>query len=327
MPAWYLSDGIQMVTIPKNNPADLKQMLSNSVLKHGNNIAFFQYKGNTNPEPITYNQFGNEVNAFGTALLSLGLAGKRIAIIGKNSYEWGLSYLAIMNGAGIAVSLDKELSAKELFDSIARAGIDAIIYSKEMEEKITNIKPKTNIVTYICMSKNCKDIYLYDLVKKGDALMASGDHAYIDAYVNPNTMAALLFTSGTTSKSKIVMLSHKNIISDMINSVQPFRLTPQDKFLSILPMHHMFECNAGFLVPIYSGCSIFFSQGIRHISQEFKEQRPSVVICVPRIIDALSNSIWKTIRQQDKEATVRKFIQLSNFLEPESRNRPHLVAK
>ena len=152
------------------------------------------------------------------------------------------------------------------------------------------------------------------LLAEGQSLRAQGDQRYDKITIKPNACAALLFTSGTTSQSKIVMLSQRNIMLDMQRGAGPFNLTPDDKFLSILPLHHMFECNAGFLVPLYSGSSIYFSQGIRYIAEEFKEQQPTVVICVPRVIDALSAKIWKGIRTENKERTVRVAIAMTNRL-------------
>lgn len=146
-------------------------------------------------------------------------------------------------------------------------------------------------------------------------MLDRGKHDYRHMSLDPDAMAALLFTSGTTSRSKIVMLSHRNITSDLINGVAPFDLGTNDKFLSILPIHHMFECTAGFLAPLYSGCSIYFSRGIRYVGQELKEQKPTVIVCVPRVIDALSTKIWKGIREQEKEQTVRKVIHATNWLD------------
>jgi long-chain acyl-CoA synthetase len=292
----------------------LKDMLHRSAKLYANQTAFY-LPSQTKNATVTYRQFADDVDALGTALIGAKKKGKRIGIIGKNSYEWGLVYFAVMNGAGIVVSLDKELTTQELRDSIERVNIDTMFYSDDVAEKVLDTKKQGIVKTYISMSPSSEGHTIYQLVDEGRQLMRSGKRDYRRITIDPDAVAALLFTSGTTSQSKIVMLSHRNITSDLINGVAPFNLKNSDKFLSILPMHHMFECTAGFLAPLYSGCSIYFSQGIRHIGQEFKEQKPTVIVCVPRVIDALSVKIWKGIREQKKEQTVRRVIVATNFLD------------
>ncbi len=292
----------------------LKAMLSRSVELYADQTAF-HLPSQTKYTSVTYRQFAEDVDALGTALIYAKKQGMRIGIIGKNSYEWGLAYFAIMNGVGIAVSLDKELTTKELCDSIERVNIDTIFYSKDVAEKVLDTKDQGIVKTYVSMSTTSGKETIHQLVRKGAQLVRDGNRNYQSITIDPDSMAALLFTSGTTSQSKIVMLSHRNITSNLINGVAPFDLSTKDKFLSILPMHHMFECTAGFLAPLYSGCSIYFSQGIRHIGREFKEQKPTVIVCVPRVIDALSTKIWKGIREQDKEQTVRRVMAATNLLD------------
>lgn len=293
----------------------LKAMLRQSARLYADQTAFHLPIQAGNASTITYRQFTKDVDALGTALINAKKKGKRIGIIGKNSYEWGLAYFAVMNGAGIAVSLDKELTAKELRDSIERVNIDTIFYSDDVAEKVLDSKKQGIVKTYIPMSTSSKERTIHQLIEEGRQLVHDGKRNYRHITIDPDAMAALLFTSGTTSQSKIVMLSHRNITSDLINGVAPFDLSTNDKFLSILPMHHMFECTAGFLAPLYSGCSIYFSQGIRHIGHELKEQKPTVIVCVPRVIDALSTKIWEGIREQDKEHTVRRAMVVTNLLD------------
>lgn len=292
----------------------LKSMIRQSVKLYANQIAF-HLPPQSKRTKVTYSEFAEDIDALGTALISAKKKGKRIGIIGKNSYEWAVAYLAIMNGDGIAVSLDKELTAKELNDSIERVKIDTIFYSDDVAEKVIATRKQGIVKTYICMSPHLKEQTIHQLIDEGRQLISKGSRGYLRLTINPDTMAALLFTSGTTSQSKIVMLSHRNITSNVINGVASFDLNTSDKFLSILPMHHMFECTAGFLAPLYSGCSIYFSQGIRHIGQELKEQKPTVIVCVPRVIDALSVKIWKGIHEQNKEKTVNRVIATTRFLD------------
>lgn len=291
----------------------LKAMLKRSAKLYANQTAF-HFPAQTKDTLVTYKQFAEDVDALGTALIYSKKKGTRFAIIGMNSYQWGLAYLAVMNGAGTVVSLDKELTAKELRDSIERVRIDTIFYSDDVAEKVLRTKSQGIVKTYICMSTSSKEQTIDQLVDEGRKYLRNGQLDYRHILIDPDALAALLFTSGTTSQSKIVMLSNRNITSNVINGVASFDLHSGDKFLSILPMHHMFECTAGFLAPLYSGCSIYFSQGIRHIGQELKEQNPTVIVCVPRVIDALSVKIWKGIHGQNKEKTVHRIMIITRFL-------------
>ncbi len=293
------------------NISTLKAMLRQSTERYANQTAFHLADGSH----ITYKEFAEDIDALGTALINAKRKPKRIGIIGANSYEWGLAYLATMNGAGIAVSLDKELTKRELLDSVERIKLDTIFYSDDIAHKVLATKKQGIIKTYISMSPDSKEQTIQALIELGKQAPKRNRRAYQQIKIDPDALAALLFTSGTTSQSKIVMLSHRNITADLIHGTAHFNLSPSDRFLSILPMHHMFECVAGFLAPLYSGSSIYFSQGIRHIGREFKEQKPTVVICVPRVIEALSGKIWKGIREQGKEQIVRRLMSTTNTLD------------
>lgn len=292
----------------------IQALLKRSVRLYGDKVAF-HIASNNGIQPITFRKFADDVEALGTALLSNGwLAGRRIGIIGKNSYEWGVTYFAVMNGGGTVVPLDKELTTKELGDSIERVKLNTLFYSEDVKEKIDDVKKQAKSTDFIPTWNKTGSLAFTDLLADGYSLFAQGDVRYREISIKPDACAALLFTSGTTSQSKIVMLSQRNIMLDMQRGAKPYNLTTDDKFLSILPLHHMFECNAGFLVPLYSGSSIYFSRGIRYIAEEFKEQQPTVIICVPRVVDALSAKIWKGIRTENKERTVRIAIAVTNRL-------------
>ncbi len=296
----------------KTPPTTLKELLQQSVEAFDKETALYRWQDNQ-ATPVTYRELGRQVDALGTALLRLPLKRRRIAIIGRNSYEWGLAYLAVMNGAGIAIPLDKELSAHELAESLIRVEADVIMYSSDVAEKVNAARAVRPLGHYIAMDLHDSDHYMYDLVTDGQEAIEAGNHDFRRAKIDHDATAALLFTSGTTSRSKIVMLSHANITSNVVNAVPPFRLGPSDTFLSLLPMHHMFECVAGFLAPLSAGSSVYFSQGLRYISQEIKQQQPTIIVCVPRIIDALSANIDKKIRQRQLEAKVDRLIALTNM--------------
>lgn len=301
-----MNDSQQIVT--------LKSLIEQSRRYYSNRPAFY-LPHPTEKHIVTYTEFADDINALGTALMRAKKKGKHIGIIGKNSYEWAVAYLAVVNGVGVVVPLDKELTEKELCDSVERVKIDTLFYSSDVAAKVLAMRTQGIIKTYIPMTAADNEESIHQLITQGKALVSEGAHEYQDAHIDPNAVTALLFTSGTTSQSKIVMLSHRNITTNVINGVAPFQLTTNDKFLSILPIHHMFECVAGFLAPIYSGASIYFSQGLRLIRQELKEQHPTVIVCVPRVIDALSTTIWKGINEKNMEKTVNQIMAIAKVLE------------
>ena len=199
---------------------NLREVIKNAVQEHPNNNAFI-IKEVDGKEPkyrnITYKEFDKEIDSLGTKFINLGLKGKRIAIIGKNRYEWILSYLAVINGTGIVVPLDKGLTEPEIKNSLERSKADAIIFENTYIDLIEKLKENSEnkITEYICMDEQEKFKSRPNLIKYGEKLLEQGNKEFINSNINSTEMSILLFTSGTTSKPKAVMLSHKNIASNI----------------------------------------------------------------------------------------------------------------
>ena len=249
---------------------------------------------------ITYTKLQEEINSFGTELISIGLKGKRVAIIGKNRYEWALSYCTILNGVGIAVPLDKGLPEQEIIDSLKRSKADAIIFEENMIDVMKNIKKEgnTNLSTYILMDDKKVDGFLNmkDLIYEGKCLVNSGDRNYLDAKIDDNAMSVILFTSGTTSLAKAVMISHRNIASNVaaLKYEQPFCKT--DTNIAFLPFHHMYGSTC-LLLMLSAGVNNVFCDGLRYIADNLKEYKVSVFVCVPLILEAMHKKIMQTVDQ------------------------------
>lgn len=299
---------------------NLKEMLEKSAKKFGDKPAYvFKTEEVGKLKEINYNEFKNNVDSLGTALISLGLKDKRIAIIGDNRYEWAVSYLAVVNGTGVVVPLDKALPNNEIENLIIRSEVEAIIFTEKYNEVINELKDKknTNLKYFISMDLKESDngIISFDkLLKKGNDLIENGNKEFIYAKINDEIMSIMLFTSGTTSSSKAVMLSHKNIASNLMDISATIKFDTKDRFLSFLPLHHTFECTVGFLLPIYSGCSIAFCDGIRHVSENLKEYDITVLLSVPVLYEAIYNKIKKNIEKNNKQTSVKIGMFLSNFL-------------
>ena len=299
---------------------NIKEIINNSQEKFGNKPAF---KMKTDKEgefkEISYKDYIDEVNSLGTALISIGLKDKRIGIIGENRKEWQLSYLSIVCGTGIVVPLDKALPDNEILNLIERSEIEAIFYSEKYNDVMQKVKDQKlgKIKFFISMDANETKDQIYsqkELVKIGKDLLKNGARSFLDAEIDNEKMSIMLFTSGTTSKSKAVALSHKNICSNIYDISTVFDVNSNDTLLSFLPLHHTFESTVGFLYPVSVGACVTFCEGLRHIAQNIKEYHVSVMIAVPILFESMYKQILKNIDKQGKTKKVKFAMKLSNFL-------------
>ncbi len=299
---------------------DLKDMLNQTGEVYGDRPAYiFKTEEKGKFRTITHKEFRENINALGTTLIQMGLKDKRIALISENRYEWELSYLAVAAGVGVIVPLDKALPDNELESLILRSQVEAIIYSSKYDVIMNTLREKknTNLKYFISMDleENTQGIYAEKaLVEKGKKLLADGNKTYIDAKIDTEKMGIMLFTSGTTAMSKAVMLSHKNLVTNVMDIIQRFDLTDEDRFLSFLPLHHVFECTVGFLYPISIGGSIAFCEGVKHMAENIKEFEITAMISVPAVFDIIYRKVMKTIEKKGKLANLEKGKKVSQFL-------------
>lgn len=299
--------------------SDLKDMLNSSVQLYGCKPAFLQKrKGIDRYEPITYEQFKKDIDSLGTALINLGLKDKRIAIIGENRYEWAVSYLAAINGTGVVVPLDKELPQHEIETLLMRANASALIFSGSKWDVISELIGKLDFIKFF-INMDAEDdtdscLSYKKLLDMGFELVANGDSSFINSPVDNEKMAALLFTSGTTDKSKAVMLSHKNICSNLMAMCSMLYVDEKDTFLSVLPIHHTYECTCGFLCQIYRGCTIAFCEGLRHIAKNLQESKATIMNAVPLIFESAYKRIWEQAAKSGMDKKLKIAIKISNFL-------------
>ena len=296
---------------------DLKHMIESSVDLYGDNIAFHvkdkvgePYRG------ITYKEAKTDMDALGTALNSMGLKGKSISIIGDNRYEWAISYLAVVCGTGIVVPLDKELGASELEQLIKEADVECIIYTKKYEKIFQDIRDRgeTNLRFLISMDAEVSDeqiLSLREIIEAGKVLIENGNRDFLDAQIERDTMSIILFTSGTTGIAKGVMLSHGNIVEDLMSSPTLLEVLPTDVFFSVLPIHHTYECTCGFLMPLYRGASIAYCEGLKYIVKNLSEARPTIFLGVPLIVESLYKKIWQNAKKSGKDKTLKRVIALN----------------
>ncbi len=299
---------------------DLKHMLMTSAKLYADRPAFHVKDMPGGPyKAITYKEVKEDADAIGTALVSLGLSGKKIGIIGENSYEWAISYLAVTCGTGIVVPLDKELPAKELENLIKEANVECIVYGKKFESIFMEMKRKgdTPLKTFINFESNEAGnqdrLSLSGLKKSGGELLRSGNRDFVDSVIDRDVMNILLYTSGTTGISKGVMLSHGNIVEDLIASPTLLKVAPDDIFFSVLPIHHTYECTCGFLMPLYRGASIAFCEGLKHILKNLEEAKPTMFLLVPLIMESIYKRIWTQARKGGMEKKLKTLLKINRF--------------
>ena len=268
----------------------------------------------------TYKEFGDDVIALGTAMIKLlNLKDKKVIIIGETQYDWYISYMAMLTGVGIAVPVDRELPLNELENVVRRSRASAIIYSPKKEDDVKKIRETIPEVEYLIEMKSDKDLDGKDvginyLIDNGKRIVNSGDNSFMDIEIDPEEFKVLLFTSGTTSNSKGVMLCNKNL-AENINAVNAYvKIYPTDRFFSVLPLHHTYESTIGFLVPIAIGCSIAVCEGLRYIVPNLQEAKPTAVLTVPLLVESIYKKINETIKKSHKEKLVNSMIHITNGL-------------
>lgn len=297
---------------------NIKEIIYNCADKYNEKIAFtikHQENKQITYENITYKKLLEDINKLGTTLYDMGLKGKRIAVIGKNRYEWAVSHLSNLLGGMVSIPLDKDLQYDELENSIIRSKADCIVFDEKLEEYINKIKQeqKTGLTEFICMSKLEGYKSVRELIKKGEELLNNGNKDYINAKINDNEMNILLFTSGTTSASKAVMLSQRNIASNIyaMQCVEDIRTT--DTNIAFLPFHHIFGSTC-LIMMLASGVKTVFPDGLRYIKQNLNEYKVTVFVGVPVLIEAIYKTIMKEIEKQGKTKLINTAIKISNIL-------------
>lgn len=302
---------------------NFRELLNTATSKFADNTAFTYKKDSTakNPEyvHVTYKKHSEDVKAFSTKLLSMGLEGKRVAIISHNQYQWPVSYMAINNGNMICVPLDYLLPENEIENLLIRSDAEAIIFDGKFSEIFKNIKNKNNtkLKYYINMNQNEHQqdfLSFWKLIDEGNTLVQNGDTSYDNIKIDSNKMSVLLFTSGTTDISKAVMLSQRNICSNVCAMTTLIKYQKDDNVLSFLPLHHTLECTATYLFCFFVGFEICYCDGLKHIAKNLVEYKISGMVCVPAVLDVMYRQIWKAIKQKKLVIPVKIMMGLSNFL-------------
>ena len=295
---------------------DFRVMTENVAAKYPDRYAISYKKKPHDKEVVhvTYTQARDYIRNLGTACVELGLRERHVAIVGESSFEWIASYFALMSIGAVTVPIDKEYPASDIAGIINRAECYAVFYSAAIKEKMESIRDQLGSVEkFVCMtSAELEDVAVADLERRGAQLVEEGDNSYYDYEIDPDRMASIVFTSGTTGKGKGVMLSQTNIVSDMTQGMYNFQIT--DKTMFVLPPHHTYGSTVNLIGHFAQGCEIYISSGIRYLLNEMKEQQPTHLILVPLFVETLYKRIWQTAEKSGKADLMRKAMKISGAL-------------
>ncbi len=306
---------------------DMRSLVEEAAQNFPDHIAI-SYKENywdKEVRKVTFSQWRVDVRNLGTSLISKGLREENIAIIGENSYGWCCSFFAVMAIGSVTVPVDKELPLEDIDGIITTTGCKAVIFGKASEGKIKellqngglrtvdtliSVAPDSGLDAVITPDKELTSLRI--LQKKGEELFNGGDNSYYDYKIDVNRLASIVFTSGTTGKGKGVMLSQANIGLDMTLGMYNFDITR--KTLHVLPPHHTFGSTVNYVGHLSQGCEVYISSGIKHVSDEIREQKPTHLILVPAFLEVMNRKIWTTARKTGKEGLLKMMMKVSDLL-------------
>ena len=305
---------------------DMRSLVEEAAQNFPDNIAI-SYKNKPSDkdvQKVTFSQWREDVRHLGTALVANGLREENIAIVGENSYGWCCSFFAVMGVGSVTVPVDKELPIKDIEGIIAATSCKAVIYGRTAEEKIKEILQEGGLKSaeyMISIEPNSSIdaaaygktlISIAELQDKGSDLYKNGDNSYYDYKIDVNKLASIVFTSGTTGKGKGVMLSQANICLDMTLGMYNFDITR--KTLHVLPPHHTFGSTVNYVGHLSQGCEVYISSGLKHVSDEIREQQPTHLILVPAYLEVMNRKIWTTARKTGKEGLLKAMMKISDCL-------------
>ncbi|MDX1358662.1 MAG: AMP-binding protein [Clostridia bacterium] len=284
---------------------DLKEMINGVAGRYPDKTAFLSKVGGEYI-PTTYKEFLSDINGLGTKLFDMGLKDAFIGVIGENRYDWCVSYMAIVNGTGVVVPLDKELSVRELLYIANESNLKMIVFSEKYRSKVLEVAQSCDSIEHlVCMDAPKGDeLSIQEMIAAGNELIENGVNVFLEAEIDPREMRMLLFTSGTTGVAKGVMLCHDGIASNISSMKSFLKVTSDDSSLSILPIHHAFECTCGFLTIIASGGTVAFCEGLKYIAQNIRETRPTLLVVVPLILE----NVYSKIQKNASSSFIKKIV-------------------
>lgn len=297
---------------------DYREMLNYVADKYKDRTAFIikhKDKGEVSYENISFGAFRDDVHVVGSAMMKKGWHGKKIAVVGANSYNWMVTFFATLGGVGTTVPLDRGLPYEELESSLARSYADVLVFDKGHKDLVAQLKAegKTLVKEYICMNDIGGYETLDDLREQGRVALAEGYDEFLTVPIDEHAITILLFTSGTTSMSKAVMLSQYNILANVEAMQATENFCPGDVNMAFLPYHHTFG-SVGQTVMTACGVTTAYCDGLKYLQKNLVEYKVSVFFCVPLLIESIYKKVMQTVKKQGKEKTLATGLKISKFL-------------
>ena len=293
----------------------IKEMMELAVKEAGDKVAF-KFRRDGQIIDVTYRQFYADTMALGTALASLGVGNRHIAMVGENSYNWITVYLTVLKSSGVYVPIDKELPFSDIMNIVNDGDCEVVFYTKRYEDDFMQHAaemPKVRYFIGIDREEDFGNFLSFEiLMAKGRELYADGDETYASMTSDPNALKMLVYTSGTTGMQKGVMLSEHNLVSSVYYGLQVS--TVYTRSLSVLPYNHTYEAVSGLLVSIHKHVTICINDSLKFVLKNLQEYKPDFIYLVPAFVEVFYKKIMANARQNGKEATLKKMIAMSNKL-------------
>ena len=293
---------------------NVRALLEWGAAEYGNDTVYsFRPTPRSEIEKKSFIEFRDDVRALASEFLAMGCAGRHCAIIGKLSYEWALTYYAMLSIGGVLIPLDRDWQAEDLAATVERADAEFLFCDADLKEKAAVIEGKVSFAApTVYLGGKEGDVTLASLTEAGRAKFDADPDAYLNAPIDVNAMALLVFTSGTTGKGKGVMLSQNAILSDL-SSVIPY-MDFGKKTVGVLPPHHTFGSSVMLIGHMMIGSEIYISGGLRDVAKELKEQEPEHLVIVPLYLETFYRRIMANLKEKKKEKLVARMIKISNAL-------------
>lgn len=299
--------------------SDLKDLINSNSKCFGDKVLYI-YKEGKEEKKFTYNQVLNHTNAIGTAFSVLGIMGSTIAVIGDTHPEYMNTYYATVNGGGVIVPLDRELSADQIVSFCILAEVEAIAYTKSFNDILPELIDKIPNLKYmipITPDKEYEDkriVSLPKLLEIGNSELEAGNRSFIDHEVDLKKPCAILFTSGTTGTSKGVVLSQFNLAAATNSSCQTMEYDYRNRFVSVLPLHHTYETTCGHLAISNLGAQIYINQGLKNVLRSFAKYKPNSLMLVPLFVETVHKKIWIEVDKKGMRKKLRTLMKISDAL-------------
>lgn len=299
---------------------DIREAIFGAAEIYGDKDALLEKNKETDKyEAHSFNDFVKDIKSLGTALCDMGLKDKRVIVMGENRYFWAVSYMAVVCGTGVVVPVDVLLNQTDLKYIFESSKPEAVIFTDRKATEIRNLAEELSYIKYFInmdgdYTDNKRFFNVTDLMAKGSKLVEEGDRTFIDAEIDTEETQIILFTSATTSVAKAVQLSHRNIASNMMAMSSMIKVYPTDVFLSVLPLHHTYECTCGFLCAMSLGGAIGYAEGLRYIKKNLDELKPSIILSVPLLFEKTYKNIMKSAEKSGSLKKLETFIKIADTL-------------